>query len=66
MDPGPARAAALPPPGPARAGPNHLPIGHINHVKLSPVEKEPNFRRKIFRNRYGGSYPFEYRGPGSD
>jgi len=40
-----------------------MPIGHINHTKLPPAEKEPNFRRKVFRNGYGKPYPFERHGP---
>jgi hypothetical protein len=35
-----------------------MPIGHIHHAKLSPAQKEPDFRRKVFRNRYGSPYPF--------
>ena len=34
-----------------------MPIGHINHAKLPPVTKEPDFRRKIFRNRYENPSP---------
>ncbi|MBI4736904.1 MAG: hypothetical protein HY766_12750 [candidate division NC10 bacterium] len=34
-----------------------LAIGHINHTRLPQPQEKPDFRPKIYRNRYGSAYP---------
>jgi hypothetical protein len=40
-----------------------LPFGDINHAKLPPPVREPNFRRKVFQNRSGNPYPIDHGEP---